>query len=188
MWRRGEIKRWLVICLLISSACAVPLVPWAVRNAITFHEFQPLAPKDAILPSEIDPKGFMAWERTWLYRVRDCYLVPWKLNDEAINLEDIPDSAFDTPEEKERVAAILETYNDDLTLTAEEDAIFAQLASERTARHPLRTYFWIPCVALLVSGLPPASNCSLFPATCFHSPICPKKTLSTSVSRSFIFF
>ncbi len=144
MWQRGEIKRWLVICLLMSSACVVPLVPWAVRNAITFHEFQPLAPKDAILPSEIDPKGFMAWERTWLYRVRDCYLVPWKLNDEAINLEDIPDSAFDTPEEKERVAAILETYNDDLTLTAEEDAIFAQLARERTARHPLRTYFWIP--------------------------------------------
>ena len=144
MWRCGDFKRWLIICLLMGSACALPLVPWAVRNAITFREFQPLAPKDATLPGEIDPKGFMAWERTWLYRVRDCYLVPWKLNDEAINLEDIPNAAFDTPEEKEKVAAILETYNDDLTLTADEDAIFAQLARERTARHPLRTYLWIP--------------------------------------------
>jgi hypothetical protein len=144
MLRQGEWKRWLLTAILMACTCAVPLVPWAIRNAITFHEFQPLAPKDATLPGEIDPKGFMAWERTWLYRVRDCYLVPWKLNEESINLDDIPPSAFDTPEEKDRVAAVLEQYNDDLTWTAEEDAIFSQLARERTARHPLRTYLWIP--------------------------------------------
>jgi hypothetical protein len=39
---------------------------------------------------------------------------------------------------------VLEQYNDELTWTAEEDAVFAQLARERTARHPLRTYLWIP--------------------------------------------
>ncbi len=144
MVRQGEWKRWIRTGFLMACTCAVPLVPWAVRNAITFHEIQPLAPKDATLPGEIDPKGFMAWERTWLYRVRDCYLVPWKLNEESINLDDIPATAFDTPEEKERVADLLEQYNDDLTLTAEEDAVFAQLARERTARHPLRTYVWIP--------------------------------------------
>jgi len=38
----------------------------------------------------------MAWEKTWLYRVRDCYLVPWKLNEEAISVEDLPTRAFDT--------------------------------------------------------------------------------------------
>jgi hypothetical protein len=144
MVRRGEWKRWLLTGLLMAGTCAVPLVPWAIRNAVTFHKFQPLAPKDATLPGEVDPKGFMAWERTWLYRVRDCYLVPWKLNDESIELDDIPANAFDTPEEKERVAALLERYNDDLTLTEQEDAVFAQLARERTARHPLRTYLWIP--------------------------------------------
>jgi len=142
--RRGEVKRWVLTVLLMGCACAAPLVPWAVRNAVTFHEFQPLAPKDTTMPGEVDPKGFMAWERTWLYRVRECYLVPWKLNEEAINLEDIPAGAFDTPEEKERVAAVLEQYNDELTWTAEEDAVFAQLAQERNARHPLRTYVWIP--------------------------------------------
>jgi hypothetical protein len=86
----------------------------------------------------------MAWERTWLYRFRDCYLVPWKLNDEAINLEDIPATAFDTQEEKQRVATVLDTYNEELTWTPQEDQIFARLARERTARHPLRTYLWIP--------------------------------------------
>lgn len=144
MLPRGEVKRWILLCTLMGVACAVPLVPWTIRNAVTLHEFQPLAPKDATLPSEVDPKGFMAWESTWLYRVRDCYLVPWKLNDEEINVEDIPPSAFDTPEEKERVAMVLERYNDETTWTAEEDAAFAQLARERTQRHPLRTYLWIP--------------------------------------------
>jgi len=142
--RQRQSKRLLLSMALMTFAAALPLVPWTIRNAITLHEFQPLAPKDATLPGELDPKGFMAWERTWLYRVRDCYLVPWKLNEEAILLEDIPSSAFDTPEEREHVAAVLETYNDELTLTPEEDAVFAQLAHERTARHPLRTYVTIP--------------------------------------------
>jgi hypothetical protein len=142
--RRGELKRMVLTVGLMGFAAALPLVPWTIRNAVTLHEFQPLTPKDATLPGELDPKGFMAWERTWLYRVRDCYLVPWKLNDEEIHLSDIPASAFDTPEERDRVAAVLDAYNQELTLTPEEDAVFARLARERTARHPLRTYLWIP--------------------------------------------
>jgi hypothetical protein len=62
----------------------------------------------------------------------------------VIYLEDIPARAFDTPEEKDRVAALLEQYNNDVTITSEEDAAFGQLARERTARHPLRTYVWLP--------------------------------------------
>ena len=142
--RRGEFKRLLLTVALMGFAAALPLVPWTIRNARTLHEFQPLTPKDANLPGELDPRGFMAWERTWLYRVRDCYLVSWKLNDEEIQLNDMPANAFDTPEERDRVAAVLDTYNEDLTLTPEEDAVFAQLARERTSRYPLRTYLWIP--------------------------------------------
>lgn len=144
MVRRDQVKRWVLTCVVMSIACAVPLLPWLVRNAVTLHEFEPLAPKDTNLPSEVDPKGFLAWERTWLYRLRDCYLVSWKLNDDEIHLEDIPPWAFDTPEEKERVAMVLERYNDETTWTSEEDAVFAQLASERTGRYPLRTYLWMP--------------------------------------------
>jgi hypothetical protein len=142
--RRGEARRWLLTCVLMSLACGLPLLPWIIRNAVTLGEFQPLAPKDTTLPSEVDPNGFLAWERTWLYRMRDCYLVSWKLNEEEIHLDDIPSWAFDTPGEKERVAMVLERYNDETTWTAEEDAVFAQLARERTARYPLRTYLWMP--------------------------------------------
>jgi hypothetical protein len=103
-----------------------------------------LAPKNLNMSGEFVPRGFMAWEKTWLFRMKDCFLVPWKLDDEVINLEDIPARAFDTQDEKDRVAALLELYNNDVTITSEEDAAFGQLAQERTARHPLRTYVWLP--------------------------------------------
>jgi len=141
---RENYRRWLLVCLAMALGCAMILSPWAIRNIVTLGEPQFLAPKNSNLPGELVPYGFMAWEKTWLYRVRDCYLVPWRLNEEAISVDDMPARAFDSPEEKERVAMILEQYNNDLTLTPEEDAAFAKLASERTARHPLRTYLWLP--------------------------------------------
>ena len=145
VWLRK--RRFLSVARLAALSaigCILPLAPWAVRNAVTLHEVQFLAPKNLNMSGEFVPRGFMAWEKTWLFRVKDCFLVPWKLDDEVINLEDIPARAFDTPDEKDRVAALLELYNNDVTITPEEDAAFGQLASERTARHPLRTYLWLP--------------------------------------------
>jgi hypothetical protein len=144
LFRLRELKRWLMVSLAMGLGCLMALSPWAMRNLITLGEPQFLAPKNSNLPGELVPYGFMAWEKTWLYRVKDCYLVPWKLNDESINVDEIPGRAFDTAEEKQRVAGILEQYNNDLTLTAEEDQEFGALARERTARHPLRTYLWLP--------------------------------------------
>jgi len=141
---RGGVFHFVRICALTVLGCLIPLAPWAIRNAVTLHEYRLLAPKNSNLPGELIPYGFMAWEKTWLFRIKDNYLAPWKLNGEEIYLDDLPPRAFDTPEEKERVAALLEQYNNDLTLSYEEDAAFAQLARERTARHPLRTYLWLP--------------------------------------------
>ncbi len=142
--RKGRFLFMARLVGLSAIGCALPLAPWAVRNAVTLDEVQFLAPKNLNMSGEFVPRGFMAWEKTWLFRMKDCFLVPWKLDDEVINLEDIPARAFDTPEEKDRVAALLEQYNDDVTITPEEDQAFGQLARERTARHPLRTYLWLP--------------------------------------------
>ena len=127
--------------------CWVPAAPDAVGHSQRRDSARSAvvdAQERESCPDEVVPDGFMAWEKTWLYRMRDTYAVTWKLNDEEIQMDDIPARAFDTPEEKERVAMLLEPYNEDTTFTAEEDAGFAQLAKERTARHPLRTYLWIP--------------------------------------------
>ncbi len=150
-----EAKRWLGTVVAMALICAIPLLPWAVRNAVTLHEVQFLAPKNSNLPGELVPYGFMSWEKTWLYRFRDVYLVSWKLNDEAIAMQDIPARAFDTPEERARVAAILEPYNNDLTLTPDEDAAFGELAHQRTSRHPLRTYAWLPLARAITMWFTP---------------------------------
>jgi hypothetical protein len=156
LWlRRRQFLFWLRLAALSAIGCVLPLVPWAARNAITLHEVQFLAPKYSNLPGELVPYGFMAWEKTWLFRIKDCYLVPWKLNGEEINLDDIPARAFDSPEEKERVGAILEQYNEDVTLSPEEDAAFGRVARERTGRHPLRTYLWIPIARAFVIWFTP---------------------------------
>jgi hypothetical protein len=167
LWPHGKFRGWLRIAVFSGMACVLPLLPWAVRNAITLHEVQFLAPKNSNLPSELVPKGFMAWERTWLFRVRDAYQVSWKLNGEAIEIDTIPARAFDTAEEKSRVAAILEQYNDDLTITPEEDAAFGQLARERTARHPLRTYLLLPAARAMTLWFTPRIELLPFSGTVF---------------------
>ncbi len=141
-WRRpaGAMAR----VALLGAAALLPLAPWAGRNWAALHEIQPLAPKYAQLSSELVPHGFMDWEKTWLVRFRDVYLVSWKLNEEPISIDDVSPAAFDSPAERARVAAILAEYNETVTLTKEEDDAFAQIARERTARNPLRTYLWVP--------------------------------------------
>jgi hypothetical protein len=129
---------------LLGMGLLLALLPWAARNWHTLHKVQFLAPRYAELPGEFTPRGFNAWTGTWMWRFRDVYLVPWKLNDEALQVEDIPSAAFDSPEERGRVAAILEDYNETTTLTPPLDAQFAEIARERSARHPLRTYLKIP--------------------------------------------
>jgi hypothetical protein len=150
-----ESVRWAKTIALMAALCAVPLLPWTIRNVVTLHEFQPLAPRNSNLPGELVPYGFMGWEKTWLYRFRDVYLVPWKLNDEPIEVDEIPGRAFDSPAEKERVAMILDQYNQDLTLTREEDAAFARLARERTERHRWRTYLWLPAARAMTLWFTP---------------------------------
>ena len=129
---------------LMAIAFLVPIAPWAVRNGVTLHEFQPLAPRYATLPDEYAPTGYYAWTKTWLVHFRDVYVNLWPLDEDTLDVDNLPPAAFDTPEEKARVAALLDRYDDTIEMSPEIDRGFAELARERTARHPLRTYLWVP--------------------------------------------
>jgi hypothetical protein len=59
-------------------------------------------------------------------------------------LSDFPADAFDSPEERSRVASLLERYNRERGMALQTDIEFANLARERTQRHPVRSYAWIP--------------------------------------------
>ena len=144
-WRRpADWPKLLRTGALMAVGLLLPLLPWAARNWCSLHRVQFLAPFYAELPGEVAPRGFTAWTKTWLVRFRDVYLGPWKLGDEPIHVDDLPASAFDSAEERARVAALLEQYNATLSITPELNRQFGELARERTARHPLRTYLRIP--------------------------------------------
>jgi hypothetical protein len=108
---------------VFSLAFCVVLVPWTIRNSRVFHVFQPLAPAHAEMPGEFVPRGYQMWLRTWIDDGRYIGPVLWSLDESPIKLEDIPDRAFDSAEEKQRVAALFEKYNHP---PEAPDAIFAE--------------------------------------------------------------
>lgn len=96
---------------VFSLGFCLVLVPWTVRNYRVFHLFQPIAPAHAEMPGEFVPRGYLLWVRTWIDDGRYIGPVLWSLDTSPIKLSDIPARAFDSPEEQQRVGALLEKYN-----------------------------------------------------------------------------
>ncbi|MGO8908377.1 MAG: hypothetical protein ACLQDM_03470 [Bradyrhizobium sp.] len=144
-WRRSVDWPKLALAILwMAVGLLLPLMPWAVRNARTLGRIEFLAPRYAQTQGDYIPVGFYGWTRTWMVRFEDAYLGPWKLNKAPILIETLPSSAFDSAAERARVEALLSRYNSDMKMTPMIDRGFALLARERTARHPIRTYVFIP--------------------------------------------
>jgi hypothetical protein len=144
-WWRPQYWRNLVLAgVWMALGVLLPLMPWAARNWNTLHEVQFLAPRYSEMQGEISPRGFYAWTGTWLWHFHDVYSVIWKLEDEPINIEDLPPTAFDSPQQRILVGDLLAEHNEDLALTPEMDNQFAQIARERTTLHPIRTKVVLP--------------------------------------------
>ena len=107
----SKFSRTIAAGALFSFAFMLVLMPWTIRNARVFHLFQPLAPSHGEMPGEFVPRGYQLWLRTWLDDER--YIAPflWSLDDQPIDIDDVPASAFDSAAEKDRVAALLDKYN-----------------------------------------------------------------------------
>ncbi len=130
----------------MAGAFLLPVAPWAARNLIVLHEVQFLSPRYSTLPGEYATVGYFAWTNTWLERYRDVYLNIWKIGEEPVEMEDLPDQAFDSPQERQQIAEVFEQYNNSpsLDISPEMDREFARIARERTRRNPLRTYVRVP--------------------------------------------
>mgnify|MGYP003575404989 CR=1 FL=1 len=98
---------------LFSFAFCLVLVPWTIRNRRVFGVFQPLSPAHGEMPGEFVPRGYLMWLRTWLDDGRYIGPVLWRLDTSKIPIEAFPKRAFDSPEERDRVVALLAKYNGD---------------------------------------------------------------------------
>jgi hypothetical protein len=152
-------QNWMQILrsgLWMALGLVLALLPWTLRNWNTLHEFQPLTPRYSQMQGEFVPVGFQAWTGTWMWRFHDVYRVPWKIDEETIEMDsDVPASATDSPEERQRVADLFEQYNETTTMSQAIDDGFARIARERTSRHPLRTYIVIPVLRAWVMWTTP---------------------------------
>lgn len=108
---RRRVKQFFVSGALFSMAFCLVLVPWTIRNYRVFHLFQPLAPTHGEMPGEFVPRGYLLWLQTWLDDSHYIGPVLWAVDTRPIQITAFPASAFDSNEERERVAALLEKYN-----------------------------------------------------------------------------
>ncbi|MEO6394038.1 MAG: glycosyltransferase family 39 protein [Pyrinomonadaceae bacterium] len=103
--------RVVTLGAVYSAAFVLILVPWTIRNKAVFGVFQPLAPAHAEMPGEFVSYGYFRWLRTWVDGEKYIEPVIWSLDDKPIMVDQLPAKAFDSPEEKARVAALLDRYN-----------------------------------------------------------------------------
>lgn len=96
---------------IFSIAFCLVLVPWTIRNRRVFHVFQPLSPAHGEMPDEFVARGYLLWVRTWLDDSRYVGSALWALDMRQMHVEDFPARAFDSKEERDRVAALFEKYN-----------------------------------------------------------------------------
>ena len=158
LWRWRKPANWTKLVragLLMALGLVLPLLPWAARNWQTLHKVQFLAPRYSELPGEYTPLGFNAWTNTWLWRFRDVYFTQWNLNEQEIDINALPSYAFDSSEERARIADLLDQYNETLTIGPALDSQFMEVARERTRRHPLRTYLKVPFLRSLTLWFTP---------------------------------
>jgi hypothetical protein len=129
-----------------------------VRNWRTFHVIQPLAPRRVNDPGERVNYGFYRWMSTWSADIVSTGNVYWRVGTEAINVNDLPSRAFDSPAQRKQTAEILAEYNLTKSVTPQLDAKFGELALERLRAHPLLCRVWVPLLRVADMTLRPRTE------------------------------
>jgi hypothetical protein len=158
----------LAIVSVVLAGMLLPLVPWTARNWHTFHVVQPLAPRYATDPGELVPLGFQRWFRTWGVDFISNETAYWNYDGNDILLGDLPARAFDSPDQRQRTAALLDEYNQKDSATPALEARFNQLARERIAAAPMRYYVWLPLTRLADMLLRPRTALTNLPSDWWH--------------------
>jgi hypothetical protein len=156
--RRAGFVAALRTTMLFALLACIPLVPWAIRNAVTFHVFQPLAPRHVNDPGERVNFGFYRWLRTWSVDFETTGLVFWKVGAEPIDMRDFPARAFDSDAQRAQTAKLIFAYNLKKDVDQPLDDRFAALAETRIHSHPLRYFVWVPALRIADMWLRPRTE------------------------------
>jgi hypothetical protein len=156
--REGKLLVGIKTAVLCGVLAVLPLAPWTARNWRTFHVFQPLAPRRVNDPGEYVTYGFYSWMNTWSVDIVSTGAVFWNVGSDAIDINDLPSRAFDSPAQRAQTAELLDEYNANKTVTPELDAKFAELARERVRAHPFLCLVWVPALRVADMFLRPRTE------------------------------
>lgn len=143
---RGHQWRPALVCLALV---AVPFVPWTIRNAVTFHAFQPLAPKSATDPGEPATRGFQRYFRTFAVDFSTTEDAYWAYPESPVDPQSLPARAFDAAPGDPSAADLLHEAAAYSSVQPRLDAQFGILANDRAREFPFRTYAVLPALRLV---------------------------------------
>lgn len=157
--RDGRPAMPLVRAGIITASCALaPLVVWGARNWRTLHQVEFLAPRYATEPAEYVPLGFNRWVNTWIADFTSTEEIYWNMPGDRVDPANLPSRAFDTPDQRERTLALLDSYNQTHSIDQSLDARFTAIAEERIHSHPLRYYVTLPLLKIADMWLRPRTE------------------------------
>ena len=160
-------KRWsqnaspvpaLKAALLVGLFALVPLAPWTIRNLLTLHQFQPLAPRYATSQDELAARGFNRWVKTWIVDYASVEEVYWNVPGDKIDPDKLPARAFDSAPQRAETLALIEDYNQSVTITSALDTRFNELAALRIGEHPVRYFVLLPALRIADMWLRPRTE------------------------------
>jgi hypothetical protein len=148
------------------------LAPWTIRNAVVFGRFEPLNPRSLSMPDDFVAWGYGAWVRSWIDHPRYVGPVLFALDHYPISVDQVPARAFDSADERAKVAELFLKYStpaanakaDDSGhvppggMTPDLDAAFAAIAAARAARHPVRQYLVLPAKRAIMLWFDPHAD------------------------------
>jgi hypothetical protein len=155
---RRALRRSLTITSLYCTIALAPIAVWTVRNWIDFQVFQPLAPRYLGDPGERVNIGVYRWIRTWSVEYTSTAVVFWQVGVGPIDPDDLPARAFDSPAEQAQTLALLDEYNRTISVSADLDHRFGELAAERIREHPFRYYVTLPLARIADMMLRPRTE------------------------------
>ena len=142
---RSAKRKQLAMVMVCGLLALAPFAVWTARNWRVFHVVQPLAPRSAADPGDPVYPGWDAWTRTWCLDFICTYEVYWNVPGGALDIDQLPARAMDTPAQRAATKALADAYNaNGYNLSPALDADFAQLAAERAAAYPWRTNILLP--------------------------------------------
>jgi 4-amino-4-deoxy-L-arabinose transferase-like glycosyltransferase len=151
-------RRGAMLAIACTLLAMVPFVPWTIRNEVSMHVFQPLAPRYANDPTEYVPRGWIRWVKSWAGDYASTADTYWNVNGAPLDITVLPSRAFDNPAEKAQTVKLFDGYNKIEIMTYALDTQFNRLAQQRIDRHPFRFYVLLPTMRLADMWLRPRTE------------------------------